>query len=667
MPISTHRHPQAPIGVAAARIMALCLILAVSPGPVLAFSTPQARAPTTVVVPEVTGRTAPEARRLLASLRMDPVTVRDTVVSGLDSGTVVRQLPPAGFRATLPTGATLWVSRPLRILDAVRRPLVESFRTPTEMTQVRPTVTVPDVRKLLLAEARGILKEVGLASSVETVPSGGAPGVVLRQLPEPGTAVQPGALARLWVADQAAAPTVPRVIGQPLEMARRIFLEAKIPVTRVEELSVDPAAVRSPPAEGSVVRQLPAADTPLEPGVGGTLWVVTYDTQEPDEVETPDVVGMELDPAVRRMEAVGLEVERVVTVTSDAPEGTVVVQRPGRGTLVPPGSGVALAVAQGPAARIAMPDLVGGTLADGEAELAAARLRIAGVSREPSQAPVGTVVRQSPPPGTEVEPGSPVDLAVSEGTGVPEAVAVPAVVGLEMEGARGALEEAGFALGPVDGVSSDAPAGSVVDQWPPGGALAVAGTEVRIRVSSGTGAEPVSVPVPEVVGMVRAAAAAELATAGLQAVGADDPGARVAEQFPAAGTAVPPGTPVLLTLQAQAPAPLTWLRGWAVWGLPVGIAALLVLLRIRRLGRSRKDGGEDEPDTEEASADAPVEYRLARRSPRGSVEVEGPLLPSLEVGLRPRPPRAPLVTLNTLGPGPLAPEPSDDPDRSPSP
>lgn len=547
--------------------------------------------------------------------------------------------------------------------------------------QVRPgratAVDMPDLRNRPVDEARAILREMELEATLEPLPPGSGPsGVVLRHLPGPGAPVTPGTLVRLWVSRAQDVPTVPDVRGEPLEGARELLDRVGIRVRTVRTVPVDPGAMTYvPPAPGTVVRQRPSAGSPVERGASATLWVAEHAEGAAETVEVPGVVGLPLEEAVGRMKEAGIGVSDVVRVRDDAPAGTVVEQQPTPGERVPPGSSAVLAVAEGVEVRV--PELRGTPLPEARERLAAAGLEAARISEMEAGEPAGTVLRQSPAPGRSVRPGTGVDLAVSAGPVAAEERVVPDVVGREVEAAEAELLEAGLAPGRVDAAPADAPRGTVVDQWPPAGALAGPGAAVRLRVSSGPGEGgpvPATVPVPEVVGLERGTATALLADVGLRAVDTRGDGDRVVEQFPSPGTLVSPGTPVLLTLQARTGPVPAWLRDWRTWAVPAGLAVLWVLLRIRRVSAARTggDGGgahprpdgepaEEKPEEEEPDPRTRVEYRLARRAPTGAVEVDGPLLPELEVGLRPRPGRPVRVTLAVHGDGPRGPATDPDP------
>lgn len=154
------------------------------------------------------------------------------------------------------------------------------------------------------------------------------------------------------------------------------------------------------------------------------------------------------------------------------------------------------------------------------------------VVTEPSDAPEGTVFRQDPAAGTEVDEGSTVQLLVSGG---PESGPVPNAVGLPEAQARDRLVAAGFEVRTRE-VFSDDPAGTVTAQEPAAGADTAAGSTVTINVSKGTG----QVDVPNVVGLGRSEAENEIESAKLEpnvvVVPSDEPEGTVVAQSPIGGT-----------------------------------------------------------------------------------------------------------------------------------
>lgn len=144
----------------------------------------------------------------------------------------------------------------------------------------------------------------------------------------------------------------------------------------------------------------------------------------------------------------------------------------------------------------------------------------ASIVRRESDAPEGTVAQQDPGAGTEVDDGSTVELVVSGG---PATAPVPNAVGLDEAAARDRLVAAGFEVTSRDTFSDEAP-GMVVSQDPAAGADAGKGSRVTIAVSKGTG----MVTVPNVVGLSRAEAEAQLSTAKLEANVVEVPSTEVA-------------------------------------------------------------------------------------------------------------------------------------------
>jgi serine/threonine-protein kinase len=158
--------------------------------------------------------------------------------------------------------------------------------------------------------------------------------------------------------------------------------------------------------------------------------------------------------------------------------------------------------------------------------------------------PPGQVAKEDPPSGTKIGKGSTVTLTVS--TGKPK-VPVPDVVGQDVEAALTAL--AGAGLQPkIHRIYSDKQEDTVTAQQPHAGDSVIKGTVVHINVSRG--AKPV--PVPDVTGQPFLNAKGMLEGQGFQVgrtdVQSDLPKGVVAAETPSAGTNVPRGTKIELSV-----------------------------------------------------------------------------------------------------------------------
>jgi beta-lactam-binding protein with PASTA domain len=135
-------------------------------------------------------------------------------------------------------------------------------------------------------------------------------------------------------------------------------------------------------------------------------------------IPVPALAGRRLEEAERQLREHGLEVGDVLELPHpDQPVGVVVAQSPLPGQQLRPGARVSLGVSSGPP-RARVPDVAGLT-----AERAAALARMIGFQvsqrEEESEAPVGTVIRVEPAPGTEHVVPAPLVLVVSSGPPLP--------------------------------------------------------------------------------------------------------------------------------------------------------------------------------------------------------------------------------------------------------
>jgi beta-lactam-binding protein with PASTA domain len=337
--------------------------------------------------------------------------------------------------------------------------------------------------------------------------------------------------------------TVPNVIG----------LQETVATERIEDRDLEalPRVAPSNRPQGIVFAQRPGAGTQLEDGQTVTIFISS------GRLAVPDVTGLPLAQARRRLEDAGYDVE-VRRRASTRPRGIVVDQDPAAGVTAVRGATVTLFVSSG-VRPVVVPSVVG--MSQGEAVQRLTRLGLRPeLNNVPSDQPAGTVVAQNPPADTEVDRGSEVILNVS--TGTPGAttttttttaasqVRVPSVVGLFQAPALRRLNSLG--LRPqVFYVNSSEPANRVISQQPAAGARVTRDAPVRVNVSTGPNPQPAAT-VPNVVGMDQATAANTLRSAGfrvlvLNRVTSDESeDGNVVEQQPRAGASIPGGSLVTI-------------------------------------------------------------------------------------------------------------------------
>lgn len=133
-----------------------------------------------------------------------------------------------------------------------------------------------------------------------------------------------------------------------------------------------------------------------------------------ETVILPNMVGRDIREVTSELRKMGLCVESQ-TVEGAYPEGKIFAAEPRSGTEVPIGTKVMLSVSGGmPCREVTVPDVRGLTRADALVQLWLAQLEVAQVLQAPSEAPEGTVFRQSHQPGTLVTAGTKITLYVSQ-------------------------------------------------------------------------------------------------------------------------------------------------------------------------------------------------------------------------------------------------------------
>ncbi len=197
-------------------------------------------------------------------------------------------------------------------------------------------------------------------------------------------------------------------------------------------------------------------------------------------VAVENYVGLHEPDAVFKINERGLTPHVVRRPNETQPETIVYEQDPAPGNRIDKGNTVTIFVSTGKP-KVAVPDVRGKSSVDAVQTLADAGLK-SKLLTVPSSQPQGTVVAQSPAPGTKVVAGTIVHVNVAKG---PTQVSVPLVVGEMFDQASSQLQAQGFAVARKD-VDSSQPTGTVISQSPAGGIAAPSGSTVTLSVSQGT-------------------------------------------------------------------------------------------------------------------------------------------------------------------------------------
>ena len=347
-----------------------------------------------------------------------------------------------------------------------------------------------------------------------------------------------------------ATPSVPTVVSLPKAEAVKRVTQAGFKA----QIRLTPSSSR----KGMVVAQAPQGGARLSQG--GTV-ALTVSAGKP-KLTVPNVVGLPVAKAVRKLQAAGLGWNQRVVFASARP-GRVTSERPAAGAAVKKGATIALTVSKGPQ-RVVVPSVVGRRRDDAIAQLRRAGLHAA-VFSVPARSPRGFVVAQNPQPSSKAPKGSRVRINVSQGapaattttgtgttttTTAAATVKVPRVIGLSQSAAQRRLHAAGLRVRTAY-VASSKPAGTVVAQRPAPGTSLRRGAAVRINVSAGSNPQTAKA-VPDVTGEDEATARSDLEAAGFQVSVVEEPTTDenedgiVIDEDPVAGTRVPAGSLVTI-------------------------------------------------------------------------------------------------------------------------
>lgn len=264
------------------------------------------------------------------------------------------------------------------------------------------SVTVPNVTGLTSEVAVVRLEGVGLDAEIDPVPNLATRNTVLEQDPVPDSVVDEGTTVTLSVSTGPALVEIPDVSGLTPKEARKRLEDQGLVVTLVNKAS-------DTVPKGSVIRTDPAAGTEIS--VGSTVKILV--SSGTAKATVPDLIGVQLESALSRLESAGLSAN-VVQQDASVPAGEVVNQSPTAGTKVKKGSQVTIFVSSG---AVVVPDVIGDDRSTAVKEMKKLGFKV--VVRIDATSPpqdFGLVIDQYPSADSRAQRGDTVTLTVGGGS-----------------------------------------------------------------------------------------------------------------------------------------------------------------------------------------------------------------------------------------------------------
>ncbi|MFN0111959.1 MAG: PASTA domain-containing protein [Blastocatellia bacterium] len=490
---------------------------------------PQQQAQAYPKMPNVIGQPVRSAeslvRRLQPNARLSVQEGRYT--SNYGPGVVINQ--------SLPEGTSL-------------KPGVEVILSYNPAPQTDPLM--PDFTRFDVQAAENRLRAIAPNIEIRTVTIGQnissfQVNSVVRQSPSPNTKLVRGTVAVLYYnPPPVSAPqmvAVPDVVGTMAPDGRRRLVQTGLATNLPGRGSFD---------NYIIIGQSPSPGTAVPPRSLVTLTVSPV-------VTVPDVRRSLVNEAQQVISQNRLRVGSVTARVSSARQDEVLSQTPSPGSVVAEGTPVNLIIAA--LQQVRVPAVLNEQQNRAEQLIGNARLVVGQVTKRESSFATGTVLSQSPPAGTAVNIGSPVNLVIA----VSQTVAVPALRNKAQSEAEQMIISARLIVGSVTKRESPLTAGTVLDQNPPAGANVNVGSQVNFVV-----AIPQTVFVPDLRNRMQGAAERLIANTRLvvgqvstqQTTAA---AGTVLSQTPPAGTVVNVGSqvsfvvavPVVIPTQTASPTP----------------------------------------------------------------------------------------------------------------
>jgi serine/threonine-protein kinase len=213
-------------------------------------------------------------------------------------------------------------------------------------------VAVPELAGLTATEATNQLQMAGLLTRIDQVDSNSVSGTVIAQSIPVGEQTDRGKIVTIKVSRGGNQIKIPDVRNKAFPVATQELEAAGLKVGAVIRVSDQ---LKLP---NTVIAQNPAAPALVMNNRMVDLLVSEGGTGRAETIQVPDLRGQTEEHARQIVEQNYLEVSKVITIVSQAQEGTVVRTDPRAGTRVPTGGAIALHIAKAPepnAARVQQP------------------------------------------------------------------------------------------------------------------------------------------------------------------------------------------------------------------------------------------------------------------------------------------------------------------------
>ncbi|MGN0701768.1 MAG: Stk1 family PASTA domain-containing Ser/Thr kinase [Lentihominibacter sp.] len=215
-----------------------------------------------------------------------------------------------------------------------------------------------------------------------------------------------------------------------------------------------------------------------------------------EEIEAPDFSGLTYEQAEQMAEEYDVKIklgDEVISETVD--KGIIVSQDPEAGETIKTGSTITVNVSKG-LGDGSVPNVVGMMEDDLSEFLKGTGFELGAVTQQASEKPEGTVLKQTPEAGEEVEKGTKIDVVVSDGSKAQGTV--PSLLGYSVSEAQSLLANEGLKLGNVSSeYSSSYGDGEIIYQQYKAGTKLTKNSTVSVTISKGKKPETTTAPITQ--------------------------------------------------------------------------------------------------------------------------------------------------------------------------